>query len=197
MRKVLTILTSVWTIFLILLAVFWVDLDAPFLPVSAIFTLVIFVLGAILILLWILSIRTETSQKYTIPIFAITFILGCSSGFVFLPDDFSRKAKFYLHKSSYEARVAEIYKMPPQQLEKFVNNKDCSVDLGPPIRVAFIWDGITDNWYGVMYDPSDGVQQADPKKWDDPSYQKLKRIFGGDLVSVRHIEGHWYFCWFT
>ncbi len=202
MSKVLAILTIGWAILLTLLAVFWVDLDAPFMPIAGLGELALFFLGAILIVGW--GYVAKTIRRYIVPGIAVTFIVGCSFGFVYLPDEVSWKAKFYRHKRGYEARVAEIYQMSQQQLQGLLQEnkaaityKDCSIDLGPPIRVAFVWDGIIDNWYGVIYDPSDTVQQANEKEWSDPSYRELKGIFGGDLVGVTHIEGHWYFCSFT
>jgi hypothetical protein len=171
-------------------------------PIAGFSELALFFLGAILIVSW--GYTAKKTQRYIAPGIAVAFIVGCGFGFVYLPDDVSWKAKFYRHKRSYEARVAEVYQMSPQQLQNLVQEnkaeikyKDCSIDLGPPIRVAFVWDGIIDNWYGVMYDPSDTVRQVNEKEWNDPSYGELKNIFGGDLVSVKHIEGHWYFCSFT
>ncbi len=195
MRKGLTILTTVWTVLLILLAVFWVDVDTPLFPLSGILTIVLFVMGTIIISVWVLSIRTETSSNYTIQGVAIAFIIVFACGFSILPVEYCWKAKFYLYKFSYEARIAEVYKMSPQQLQSLDDGtksdiiyKNCSLDLGPPLRVAFVWGGFLDNWDGVIYDPSDTVQLEKTKD---------RRIFGSDLFAVKNIEGHWYFCWFT
>lgn len=77
--------------------------------------------------------------------------------------------------------------------------KGCYVDAGPPIRVAFVWDGIIDNWYGPVYDPSGKVLEANKLKsnWEDPSLADIKKLFGGDMVGCRHLTGPWYFCSFT
>lgn len=195
MKKGLTVLTMVWMGLLILLTVFWVDLYTPFYPLSEIFTFALFVIGAILIVIWVLSIRTETSRNYTIQGIAIALIFCSACGFSLLPVEYCWKAKFYLYKFSYEARVAEVYQLSPQQLQSLddgtkaeITYKNCSLDFGPPLRVAFFWSGFLNSWYGVIYDPSDTVQLEKTKD---------RRIFGSDLVAVKNIEGHWYFCWFT
>ena len=74
------------------------------------------------------------------------------------------------------------------------------VDAGPPVRVAFPQPGgIIDNWEGVIYDPTGEVLKA--RGWAEPGAVSappgVKELFGGDLVSCRHVEGNYYRCWFT
>jgi len=58
-------------------------------------------------------------------------------------------------------------------------------------RVAFYWiRGVTDNWVGLVFDPTDSL--AEPR-----SSQRQAQYFGEDLVSARHLNGHWYLCTFT
>ena len=97
--------------------------------------------------------------------------------------------------------MAEIIQLSGNKSVSEINDqlKDCYVDPGPPIRVAFVWDGIIDNWYGPVYDPSGKVLEANKFKsnWDDPSLADIKKLFGGDMVGCRHLTGPWYFCSFT
>jgi hypothetical protein len=62
----------------------------------------------------------------------------------------------------------------------------CIVDRSGDLRVAFVWDGIVDNWYGMVYDAQGSVLDIGASK----------DAFGGDLVSSRHLWGPWYFCTF-
>jgi len=75
------------------------------------------------------------------------------------------------------------------------------VEPGPPVRVAFPIDGIGDNWTAVIHDPSDRVASA--HGWADGDGVEytvapdLQELFGGDLLSCRHLEDHYYRCSFT
>lgn len=76
------------------------------------------------------------------------------------------------------------------------------VDAGPPRRIAFPQPGgVTDNWEGVVYDPSDSLARA--KGWRHTAAGvsatpvELVRLFGGHLLSCEPIRGHFYRCWFT
>lgn len=76
----------------------------------------------------------------------------------------------------------------------------CYVDRGPPLRIAWITNpGFLDNWSGIVFDPTGVVMQADGwderGKWRAPD--SVTRLFGGDLVSCRHLRGDYYVCAFT
>jgi hypothetical protein len=58
------------------------------------------------------------------------------------------------------------------------------------VRVAFVEPGgILGNWSAIVYDPSDLVG-----KLDSP---EARKCFGGDLIDVTSLGGHWYRCVFT
>ncbi len=76
------------------------------------------------------------------------------------------------------------------------------IDEGLPIRIAFGWGGVIDNWYGIVYDPTAEVLRArlfksDWANWDDSKLLAVKKLFGGDMTFARHLWGNWYFCNFT
>ena len=72
-------------------------------------------------------------------------------------------------------------------------------------RVSFSWDGIIDNWHGIVYDPSGKIMrcnESDPRFpdngiKDNDELSKLRMILGGLLYKVDRLGGHWYLCWFT
>lgn len=75
-----------------------------------------------------------------------------------------------------------------------------STDLGPPVRVAFNPAGMLDNWSGIIYDPTGEVMLAkgfDQKSGRFYAPDRVTKIFGGDLVSCRHLWGRYYDCSFT
>ncbi len=76
------------------------------------------------------------------------------------------------------------------------------IDEGPPVRVAFSWGGIIDNWHGIVYDPTGEVLKANQFKrdwsnWNDPNLHAVKKLFDGDMTSATHLWGPWYYCTFT
>ena len=75
------------------------------------------------------------------------------------------------------------------------------VDAGPPRRVAFVTNpGVVDNWAGVIYDPTDAVASAQAPSWTEAGAAvspEVRELFGGDIVSCRHIDDHFYRCGFT
>jgi hypothetical protein len=76
------------------------------------------------------------------------------------------------------------------------------VDPGPPRRIAFPQPGgVTDNWEGVIYHPSDSLAQATGWRHSAEGVSatpvELVWLFGGHLLSCEPIRGHFYRCWFT
>ena len=60
------------------------------------------------------------------------------------------------------------------------------IDKGPPIRIGFVWDGILDNWHGIVYEPT-GIVLT----------KRGERLFGGDLIYAKRLYEDWYYCAFT
>lgn len=100
-------------------------------------------------------------------------------------------AKLWRVESEYLEVVTAIRKDPA------ADPPDCSARLeiepGPPLRVAFSWGGVLDNWTGIVHDPGGGVLTANQPGNSSGS----SRLFGGTLIHARHVWGPWYFCVFT
>lgn len=63
------------------------------------------------------------------------------------------------------------------------------------MKVAFVTrPGVTDNWAGIVYDPSDIVRLA---KGHDGTHPGVQELFGGDLVACWRLVRHYYMCSFT
>jgi hypothetical protein len=111
--------------------------------------------------------------------------------------------KFFLNLPRYERTVAALEQdSGPRVRARHPEWHDVEVDAGPPLRVAFNWGGMVDNWTGIVYDPTHEVLKArefrsDWSNWDDPRLAKVKALFGGDLFRVRHLYGPWFICSFT
>lgn len=92
--------------------------------------------------------------------------------------------KLAIEKRQYDAAVAELLagKEPA-----CVAAKTCRIEAHRAM-LAFPWDGIIDNWVGVVYDPKGKVESATTQ---------LRGVFGGDLVGCRQLRGAYFLCSFT
>lgn len=100
----------------------------------------------------------------------------------------------------YERIIAQARKNPKPAW--FANDGGViySVDVGPPVRVAFNPGGFLDNWSGTIFDPTGDVMLADgfdarTGKFVAPD--RITKLFNGDLVGCRHLWGDYYTCSFT
>lgn len=95
--------------------------------------------------------------------------------------------RFRISQSHYEERLQAVLASHGAAKSQDV----AGVEGTDSKRVAFYWSrGVTDNWLGLVYDPSDSLAQLDLSRGQ-------ARYFGGDLISARHLNGHWYLCAFT
>jgi hypothetical protein len=109
--------------------------------------------------------------------------------------------RFLLEQPAYERVVGKV--RAGQGLgedRRLLGEVLVEVDPGPPQRVAFVWDGLVDNWSGVVWDPTGVVATA--KGWgkrpgDYTASPTARVLFGGDLVACRSLGGLYYFCSFT
>lgn len=59
------------------------------------------------------------------------------------------------------------------------------IDVGPPLRIAFAWGGVADNWFGVVHDTSRSIGSAE------------RDVLGGQLTRIMHLWGPWFYVEFT
>lgn len=154
-----------------------------------------------------LAKRNDISRKNKILAFAIAPILLSLLIFSCLPILWSgiyvgALGKLMLNHSAYEEIVRQNvaqYGDKPFQARRTENGIEYKIDSGPPVRFAFEPDGFLDNWSGIVYDPSGDVMLADGfgSKGKFKAPDRVTKLFGGDLVSCRHLFGHYYRCGFT
>jgi hypothetical protein len=117
--------------------------------------------------------------------------------------DWGERVRFAMVRSLYEQRLHAVLKEAQEGTAYRGKSRAYEVDTGPPVRVAFMWQGgVTDNWVGLVYDPTGLVMRANEFKrdwssWGDPALESVRRLFGGDLCHTRHLSDHWYLCTFT
>ncbi len=104
--------------------------------------------------------------------------------------------RFIAERPKYETVVQDI------EAGREQCDAGCILEGNDPIQVAFPWHGAADNWYGVCYDPTGRILQAnrlnrDYSNLDDPQYEEVGGMYGCCLRGARHLRGSWYFCNFT
>ena len=75
-----------------------------------------------------------------------------------------------------------------------------SVDIGPPVRIAFNPAGMLNNWSAIIFDPTGDVMLAngfDSKNGRFYAPERVTKLFGGNLVRCRSLWGDYYTCSFT
>jgi hypothetical protein len=142
--------------------------------------------------------RTKWFGVTTIPLItaAIYFL-----GFTSIGPDVGVYSRLWRNESGYMRQVNKIMRTKSKE-ERDKLQYPIIIDEGPPIRIAFSWGGIVDNWHGIVYDPTGAVLKAsefkgDWSNWNSPTLAKVKKLFDGDMTSARHLWGPWYYCTFT
>ncbi len=112
-------------------------------------------------------------------------------------------ARFALHFPVYSTVVYGLANSLPADFRGESRFVRYEVDPGPPVRVVFPhFGGITDNWTGTVYDPSDEVAKAEGWKYTNGSQEftappGIRELFGGDIVSCSRLFRHYFLCVFT
>jgi hypothetical protein len=113
---------------------------------------------------------------------------------------YARFAVLYPAYSSIVSGLSESQLVERRGTYGFVRYE---VESGPPVRIVFPhFGGITDNWVGTVYDPTDEVGKATGWKYSGETQEytapdNIKGLFGGDIVSCARLLGHYFLCTFT
>lgn len=113
------------------------------------------------------------------------------------------RIRFVVQRATYEAIVARASSVPPTRGLHDSGGIRYVVDLGPPLRIAFIWPGgLIDNWCGAVHDPSGVVMRSSAfdgewATWHDQVPTSVIELFGGDLVHCEVLAAPYYHCCFT
>jgi hypothetical protein len=175
-----------WTLLGILLHVIWYDAVVGPFPVAMLAWLG-WLIGAVVLACLTLMVAIQATHPRRVFISLCVLIVSGATMQIW-GGQCTRYLRFRLLKPSYEKQVLSL---PPAQVHQFMR------EPGPPERTAFPWPGgLLDNWRGVVYDPSNELD-ALVRKPRAPRDHPARRFFGGDIIKVEHLEGPWYFCWFT
>jgi hypothetical protein len=191
--------TATWFIANTVLLVFAPDLANVFFLLGYGLQLLVLLLAVFLLVLAVFRVRRS-------PLTAVVCVLLIAGGLVFsftMGRSWGERTRFALVRASYEKRLEEILESFQHGTPMPLHSAEYEIEPGPPIRVAFRWQlGVTDNWVGLVYDPTGMVMKANAFKrdwsnWKDPALEPVKRLFGGDIFQTRHLKDNWYLCSFT
>lgn len=177
--------------------------DAFLAMIFAVPALVGYVAAAIVLLIaYVRNARKERTRRAWIAVGSIPSLMAVLMLIPPLISTLVLYARFVAMLPSYERVVATVLEMPQKVVSNQSGGIEYLVDIGPPVRLAFPKDGILDNWWGIVYDPSNAVAQA--KGWSFESGEQrftapreIRAVFGGDLLACRHLYRYYYSCSFT
>jgi len=106
--------------------------------------------------------------------------------------------RLWLEEEQYKSAIESAASGDMDLCEKL----RCVVEDINKKQVAFQWDGLIDNWYGICHDPTGTVLKSNILKGDwsnrnDAEYLKAAVMFGGTMTNATHFWGNWYLCGFT
>lgn len=197
------VMIIIWILIGLSFVFFFPTEDDPFGMVTIIFSLIYLLLGILLFfsLSWNLYKTKTKGSLILLSSFIITAII-----FLVSIEPLERKGSEYRRENSFNQNLP-IYEEIVAQAEKdkkSIENTSYKgvfyqVEATENVRVAFPLRGILDNWEAIVYDPTGEVLKAEGftenGKFSAPD--NLKKIFGGDLVFCKNIQGNYYRCWFT
>jgi hypothetical protein len=98
--------------------------------------------------------------------------------------DLGLAVRLRLEESKYAEAVRELQE---GRKPACVTTQECTVDAGPPARIAFSWGGVTGGWSGIVYDPTGDILDI----------ERNRKAFGGGLSACRAVRQDYYLCSFT
>lgn len=129
-----------------------------------------------------IALRRRRSRR---PVYAVMIILALWCAWIYLPvRDLGLWVRLSVESSRIEQALGELRQ---GREPACVAEKQCDADAGPPLRVAFNWGGLIDNWAGIVLDPTDTITDI----------ERHRGVFGGRLMGCRLLKPKVYLCSFT
>ena len=182
--KIVAFISLIWLIFAFFVHyIFWIP------PLVIVFVLTSF----FMIHRIIMALRSRDFALLIEPIILVAILAGIN----FSPVRFTGVyLRLFIEKGAYTRTIENIKAGREPSERKYI------LDTQAPLRVAFPWYGAADNWFGICYDPTGLVMNANILKRDysnvnEPEYRKAGGLYGGGLRDATHIWDDWYFCNFT
>ncbi|MEP3422738.1 MAG: hypothetical protein ABJN35_13450 [Erythrobacter sp.] len=142
------------------------------------------------------SIPSRAGLLASAPAMCVALILLALPLF-FVGNKIGTHTRLLTEQDQYEAIIADVYANPSEVSFAKADRITYSVDLGPPIRIAFNPDGYLGSWSGIVHDPSGEVMLAgavDEKTGQSAAPERITNVFGGRLRGCNHLRGDYYDC---
>ncbi|SMC83956.1 hypothetical protein SAMN06272759_108152 [Novosphingobium sp. B1] len=134
------------------------------------------------------------------PVMCLLVVLTASL-LIFLGGFVGDLARLAVNQRQYAAIISKArVERRAEWYAEDTNGVTYSVDVGPPVRVAFEPAGMLDNWSAIVFDPSGKMMMANgfnSKTGEFQTPEPITKLFGGDLVSCRRLWGDYLTCSFT
>ncbi len=179
----LLIAGTIWGLGLLTMVVYSKDLEELFwLLYDPLLIGFVWIAGVAIFVLAAIRIRKQHRAAIT-----CLFVIVFGSLAIACEDYLAVNVRFRISQSHFEERLQSVLASDSAAKADDV----AGVEGTTSKRVAFYWfRGVTDNWVGLVFDPTDSLAE--------PRFSRGQaQYFGGDLVSARHLNGHWYLCTFT
>lgn len=193
MQHPLALLTTLWLVAVLArFALFFEIRNAVGVFLDWLPGLLLLVAGGVLAIGWLLRLLRNRPRRPSrlLPALGIVVVIILLWG-LHLGPRIGTAARLWRLEDDYLEIVSNIRDNPDAPLPD--SGHAVRIDPGPPLRIAFSWGGLLDNWAGVVHDPDGGVLAVN----DPESASPTRLIFGGTLYHARHLWGPWYFCAFT
>lgn len=192
------VLAGAWCALVLLRFAYWTELMGSCLLLPEVIDVFLILPGGLIAvgnLLYHLRTRMRPSAMGLAVITALASVAYTTD----ILSDFGIHRRLWFSRAAYDEIVTRVEAGEPRTVRGI---RPYAVDRGSPMRLAFVWFGISDNWVGAVYDPTGLVMQSnllepDLSNWSDPEVTRARRLLGGDMIWARHIDGPWYLCGFT
>ncbi len=196
---------TIWFVLTIFFGIFEFDISSKLFILSDIYKIFISFVGIVLFIISVLQLKKHKMAK-NITKFQVIIIIGILHLNIIPWFEISEQIKLSIMLPKYKSIISLISNGTNLSItEKNGVSEINGIQFirGYGEQVAFLWfSGVTDNWIGIVYDPTASVENANKFKsdwsnWNDPNLEKVKEMFGGDLNKSILIEKNWYKCIFT
>lgn len=181
----------IYCIFLVLL--FFQFYIFKYLSFFILFNIVIIIIFFILAV-FVFTFQNIKNKKYKNLVLLFIPLILVLNIFLNIKYGFSEKIALFIEMPRIENKVEKY-------LQTGIKYKTQKIDGD---LIAFSWfSGVTDNWSAVVFDNTGTLEKGieyimnNKNYFNSQEYNGIKKLFGGDIQSIKKIKDNYYLCIFT
>lgn len=132
--------------------------------------------GIALATIVLLAKRACSGKQRLVHAASATLVVTAWAGALIFASDLSTNVRFGLLRPYYEARLRDVH----------AGVGDDRVQRDGSLVAFYCLRGVTDNWMGLIHDPSGNLRLPD-----------ARGAFSGDMIHLVRLDEHWFLCSFT